>query len=224
MTENNEKQELMYAYTAEEIYELDEFIEKNFGPYDVAMHETESEGFHLDIIPVPPTEEDDYHKLVTMGAGAYRMSIPETLKDEELEYAEYVMLLPKDWPVDRVYDDCGWPYEILMNAARLPLHDDSWLGYGHTIRPYADGITFAESTGFNSTLLIDMLSAEGKPLKLRMSSGKLINFYLLIPLYPDELEFKKKNGRKALLDKLKSSPDYPLVNTSRKSVLGNTEH
>ena len=189
------------------------------GPYDQVIHENESEGFHLDLLVVPPTEEDDFYQIVTMGAGAYRMNVPETLKDDELEYAEYIMYLPKDWPVDKLDDDCAWPYYVLRSAARLPMRQNSWLGYGHTILEHSDGSQFAEGAGFNSTLLINTFSLKGETLKLRLSSGKLINFYLLVPLYPDELKFKKKFGAYNLLNYLEDTPDFPIVNTARESVL-----
>ncbi len=173
----------------------------------------------MDIMVIPPTEEDPFYQLVTMGAGAYRMNVPEEFRDKELEHAEYVMWLPEDWPVDTADDSNFWPYIVLMNASRLALRHDSWLGFGHTIQPTLDGSPFAESTGFNSSLLIDAPSKYGEPLKLRMSSGKLINFYLLVPLYPDELKFKKKFGAYNLLNYLEDTPDFPIVNTARESVL-----
>ena len=66
-----------YLYDESEINELDSFICDMFGNYQNVFHEIASPDVHLDVCIVDPTENDPYYKLVTMGAGAYKMSIPE---------------------------------------------------------------------------------------------------------------------------------------------------
>ena len=41
------------------------------------FHEIVSPDIHLDIIIVPPTEKNNYYKLITMGMGAYGMNVPD---------------------------------------------------------------------------------------------------------------------------------------------------
>ena len=74
-------------------------------------------------------------------------------------------------------------------------------------------------------MLLRAWTLEGELLKLRLSSGKMINFYVLIPLYPDELKFKKENSAEKLLDRLIQSydVDFPIVDVHRKSVVENEE-
>ena len=94
-----ENAEDMYLYTEQEIGEYECYIQENFGEYKEVLHEIISPDIHLDIILVPPTDEDPYYKLVTMGMGAYTMNVPEELKDKDLEYAEMVLYLPKSWNI-----------------------------------------------------------------------------------------------------------------------------
>ena len=88
-----------YLYTEKELDQYEEFIEEQFGEYKEVFHEIVSPDIHLDIIIVPPTEKNNYYKLITMGMGAYKMKIPKELKKYELERAELVLYLPPTWEI-----------------------------------------------------------------------------------------------------------------------------
>ncbi|MDE5862733.1 MAG: suppressor of fused domain protein, partial [Lachnospiraceae bacterium] len=122
----------MYLYSEKELNEYDAFIQENFGSFDEVFHEIVSPDIHLDIIIVPPTEEDNYYKLITMGMGAYSMNVPEDLREEELEHAELILYLPKYWNIKSPEEKDYWPIRYLKILARLPIECDTWLGYGHT--------------------------------------------------------------------------------------------
>jgi hypothetical protein len=52
-----------------------------------------------------------------------------------------------------------------------------------------------------------------------MSSGKKIDFYQVIPLYPEELKLKMDNSAETILDKLDEElDDYRLISKDRKNV------
>lgn len=57
----------MYLYSEKELDEYEAFIQQNFGDYKEVFHEIVSPDIHLDIIMVPPTPENPFHKLITMG-------------------------------------------------------------------------------------------------------------------------------------------------------------
>lgn len=207
-----------YLYTETELNEYEAYVEKSLGHYDQVFHELASPDIHLDVIIIPPTEENPFYKLVTMGAGACPMNLPEPLKGSGLDYAEYVIFLPADWNLSSSDEKDYWPIRDLKNSARLPLYTDSWLGYGHTIQANEDGSPYAENTGFTATLLANAVGCDGKHLSLVLSSGKEICFYLLIPIYPEELDYKMKNGADALLDLLLEIPGFPVTDTHRENA------
>ena len=76
------------------------YIEQQYGDYDLVGHEVASPDIHCDIVIVPPTEENPYYKLVTMGAGAYKMNVPIGFNSTVCNRAEYVIFLPKDWNLE----------------------------------------------------------------------------------------------------------------------------
>lgn len=213
------KQELpLYLYDDSEIEELDHFICDMFGEYKNVFHEIASPDVHLDVCIVEPTEEDPYYKLVTMGAGAYKMQIPEQWQKYQLDHAEYVIYLPKDWNINSPEETDYWPIRLLKDTARLPIWYDTWLCYGHTTQADEDGSPYASNTKFNSIVLKFAENKQGD-IRLIMSSGKVINFYEIIPMYPEELEFKKENDADALFEKFaEKGIQYRILYLNRKNA------
>ncbi|MBQ9912242.1 MAG: suppressor of fused domain protein [Firmicutes bacterium] len=208
-----------FLYSDAELDELDAFICDMFGTYENVFHEIVSPDIHLDVCIVDPTEEDPYYKMVTMGAGAYKMAIPDQWKEYNLDYAEYVIYLPKDWNINSGADEDYWPIRTLKTTARLPIDCDTWLCYGHTLQSDEEGSPYASNTGFNSVVL-DFAENKKGDIRMIMPSGKVINFYEVIPLYPEELKFKIENGADALFEKFKEKGiQYKILDINRKNAM-----
>lgn len=207
----------MYLYTEQEINEYECYIQENFGEYKEVLHEIVSPDIHLDIILVPPTDEDPYYKLITMGMGAYAMNIPDELKGNDLEYAELVLYLPKSWNIKSSDEKDYWPIRYQKILGRLPLELNTWLGFGHTIHGNEDMAPFAENTELNSFVLLNACNLMYEALDLKLSSGKKINFYQMFPLYQEELDYKLENGLDALLDLFEEDDLLPVLNIKRKN-------
>ena len=189
----------MYAYSEKEMQEFECFIQENFGEFKDVLHEIFSPDVHLDIVMVPPTDDDPYYKMITMGMGAYAMHVPEKLKEYNLEHAEMVFYLPKNWSVKSSDEKDYWPIRYMKILGRLPLDMNTWLGYGHTIHGNEDMSPFAENTELNSFVLLPANNLMYEALDLTLSSGKKINFYQMVPLYQEELDYKLENGLESLL-------------------------
>lgn len=211
----------MYLYSEKELDEYETFIQQNFGDYKEVFHEIVSPDIHLDIIMVPPTPENPFHKLITMGMGAYRMNVPQELKEYELEHAELVLYLPEDWNITSSDEKDYWPIRYLKVLGRLPINYNTWLGYGHTVHANAEAEAFAENTELNSILLLNACNLEFENMDLRLSSGKKINFYQIFPLYQEELEYKQQNSADELLDLFSDDDIMPILNIHRKNYGNN---
>lgn len=177
-----------------------------------------SPDIHLDIIIIPPTEDNNYYKLITMGMGAYKMNVPEELKQYELERSELVLYLPPTWNMDFNGENNYWPIRQLKILARLPLENNTWLGYGHTVSSDINNSPYAENTKLCSMMLFHALNNDYTVLDFKLKNKGRINFYQLIPLYKEELEYKMQNGANALLD-LFGNDFFPVVDINRKNTL-----
>ncbi len=211
------KQRKCYYYSESEQLEYENFIEKTFGSYKEVLHEIVSPDIHLDIIPVPPTDEEPFYKLITMGMGAFPMNVPEQLKELELEHAELVIYLPPDWNIQSQEQKDFWPIYFLKVLGRLPINYNTWLGFGHTIQANEDKSPFAENTKLNNILLLYATDYNSNPLKLRLSSNKKINFYQMFPIYQEELDFKSKHSAEELIERFDEDSRDLVLNINRKN-------
>ena len=205
------------VYTEEEMEAVEGHIDQYFGNVENVFHELVSPDIHVDICVVPPSEERDYYTLVTMGMGAHRMNVPEELVEYKLERAELAIALPADWKLDQESmkdEKWYWPIRLLKSLARLPINCDSWLGHGHTVE---NREPFAENTKLCTAILIDPQGTEDGSEFCTLPGGEEVNFYQVIPLYEDELDYKLEHDVDALLNKMRGISF--VVNPTRQNAI-----
>ena len=205
------------VYTEEEMEAVERHIEQYFGEVENVFHELVSPDIHVDICMVPPTEERDYYTLVTMGMGAHRMNVPEELAEYKLERAELAIALPADWKLDQESmkdEKWYWPIRLLKSLARLPINCDSWLGHGHTVE---NREPFADNTKLCTATLIGPQDTEDGSEVCTLPGGEEVNFYQVIPLYEDELDYKLEHDVDALLNKMRGISF--VVNPTRQNAI-----
>ena len=204
------------VYSEDEMSAIEQHIQSTFGAFDQVFHELDSPDIHVDICVVPPSERRNYYTLVTMGMGAHRMNVPKELAEYKLERAELAIALPPDWKLDKdsmQEERWYWPIGLLKVLARLPISNDTWLGFGHTMEKQSP---FAEDTELCAAILTgpqDMdLDTCGEVCIL--PGGEEVNFYQVLPLYREEMEYKLEHDADALLERLAAvsfvvCPDRP---------------
>jgi len=195
---------------------LDQFFEENA---DIKVFdEIESETIHRDVYFIKATEEKPYHILLSCGMSALPMTIPEDI--ESSEFVEIMILLPKEWNLE--YESFSdeknyWPIRIIKEIMMSPHKNKTWFGYGHTYG-HEEAEEFAEGIGFNSIMLAYSMELSDDFTQIELENEKAIDIYTLIPLYKEELEFKKKNGANALLERFDEFGIEEIVKIGRKNV------
>mgnify|MGYP001123498967 FL=1 len=204
-------------YSEDEIDIIEKHIEHYYGNFEFVFHEKVSPDIHVDICLIPPSEECNWYTLVTMGMGAHLMNVPNQLKEEQLERAELVICLPEYWKLDKEHlkdEKWYWPIRLLKELARFPGENNTWLGWGHTVS-YDGPLSY--TTELCASILINPPCGNVGGNTCTLPDGEEVNFYQVIPLYGDELEYKLKNGTQKLLDKM--NDNILLVNPHRLNVL-----
>lgn len=204
-------------YSEDEIDIIEKHIEHYYGNFEFVFHEKVSPDIHVDICLIPPSEECNWYTLVTMGMGAHLMNVPNQLKEDQLERAELVICLPEYWKLDKEHlkdEKWYWPIRLLKELARFPGENNTWLGWGHTVS-YDGPLSY--TTELCASILINPPCGNVGGNTCTLPDGEEVNFYQIIPLYGDELEFKLKNGTQKLLDKM--NDNILLVNPHRLNVL-----
>lgn len=204
----------MEVYSESQIDLVENHIINSFGKFEKVFHEMISPDIHVDIAIIPPNEKRKYYTLVTMGMGAHKMNVPENLKQYRLERAEMVVCLPEDWNIESEKEEFYWPLRWLKIMARLPINENSWLGYGHTV---PNGGPFAGNTNLSGIMLLDASGIKEGARTLELSEGECVNFYQLFPIYEEEMNYKINNGSDKLLDLFEKEDITPVINIDRKN-------
>lgn len=202
------------------IEEISDHIEKHIGAVDMVFHEIISDTVHIDIHHVRPTEERPFHTLVTSGMSDLPMTLPEGA--DVNPYMELMVTLPPEWKLtqnDFKDERWYWPVRQLKFLARFPHKFDTWLYWGHTIpngdpaEPYADGVPF------DGVIILPPITVPDDFLELEINEEKTIHFFSMVPLYPEEMDFKLKKGTEALLDKFDTYGVSERIDLSRKNTV-----
>lgn len=187
------------VYDEEEVEALDAHIEKYFGESENVFHEIVSPDIHVDIYVIEPTPARNFYTLITVGMGAHLMDVPEELDEYKLKRAEMVIYLPADWDIYNGDEEYYWPLRWLKILARLPIKHDTWLGWGHTV---PNGGPFADNTLLSGVMLINPEDVEEGAAICELPNGEEVNFYQVIPVYEEEMNYKIEHGAEGLLDKM----------------------
>jgi len=192
-------------YTEAELHAVEAHIAAQFGSHGMVLHETVSPDIHVDIYVIDPTPERNNYILVTVGMGAHRMNVPRKLRAQKLERAELLVCLPPDWEVHSYQDRRWfWPIGEMKSIARVPVVCNTWLGHGHSVDNF-QGVSapYADNTQLCGMLLSVPMLFGDTSFVCGLPGGDMVNFYQLLPLYREEMEFKKAHDATDLLLQLR---------------------
>lgn len=195
---------------------LDQFFDENDDI--VVFDEIESDVIHRDVYFVKANEDRPYHILLSCGMSALPMKIPEDI--DSSPYAEVMILLPKEWNLeyDSFKDERNyWPIRLMKEIMILPHPDETWLGFGHTFA-HEDDEEFAERIGFNSVMLANSMELPDDFTQIELDNDEFVTIFTLIPLYKEELEFKKQIGATALLERFEQFGVEEIVKVGRPNI------
>ncbi len=214
---NKQEEEKISYYTENEIEIIEDYITENFGEIETVFHEIVSPDIHLDIYVIPPTEDNNYYKLITVGMGAYKMTVPKLYKKYDFARAELIAYLPPDWDIKSEDEKYYWPVRMMKTVAGLPICDDTWIGFGHTFSKDDENSPFAENTGFCSMMLLTPLNKDYQRVDFALKGKGRINFYQLFPLYEEELDVKMSKGLNELFARFSDEDLVPVINIERQN-------
>ena len=213
---------LLSTYLPEEKEAITHYIEQQYGKPDTIHHIFNNSQIQLDIAIIRPTEDIPYFKLVSIGAGTYKMEIPEELNFSVNDRAEYVIYLPMDWNSNSDTNLDSWVNKTLGLATIFPPLANDWTGVGHTMLYNEDWSPVSDTIKFNSYILLESKGKDGQivePVRLG-NSDKTVAFHQVFPLYPEELNYTMEHSTQELLDLFGPDMDYA-IDINRKNYCGN---
>lgn len=199
---------------------IEAHLDRHIGRHQYVFHEIVSEYVHLDLHIMQPTPRHNYYTVVTTGMSDRPMSVPDAVPDgaEALRYAELMLCLPTSWQLTQeAFEDEAnyWPLRWLKILARLPHQYNTWLGMAHTIPTDDPPQPFAPNTKLCCAMIAGPLLFDDDFSSLVINETKTINFYSIIPLYREEMDFKLTHGAEALFDRLDAAGVTELLDINR---------
>ena len=216
--EAREREFALPEHSAKHLEEIEAHVEKHIGKIETTFHELVSDLVHLDVLFVPGTDDRPFHVLVTSGVGDERMAVPEGL--EQFDGVELLIALPADWPLseESLKDEANyWPIRWLKTVGRLPHEYDTWIGWGHTI-PNGDPAEPIANTRFIGVMLTPPYELPTDFFQLETKSGETITFFVMMPLYQEEMDLKLKQGAEEIEDRFERAGIGFVLDTTRPNV------
>jgi Suppressor of fused protein (SUFU) len=191
-------------------------VEEHVGPIAGVFHEHLSEHVHLDVLMVEGTDERPVHTLVTCGMSAKPMAAPDGGR-----YAELVICLPREWPLDQESwqdERHYWPVRLLKDLARLPHAYDTFLDTGHTIPNGDPPEPYAPGTKLCCALIAPPLSTPDAFDELETAHGR-VRFHGVTTMHREEMQLKLDKGVEALVEPFARDTVGELVVPDRPSAV-----
>lgn len=191
-------------------------VESHYGPSEpLALRE---------ILPGKPAiaihviRTDENLILFTNGMSSNPMTVPQG--QEDYRFAELLMLLPPDWPLDAKslkQDQHGWPISWLRQVAHYPHQHQTWIGGDTFIFPNGEPPQ-PLGPGTKLTCLLGMISGSDSG-TLARSDGTQVHFYTLFPIHTDERDLEVKEGIGNLMQQFQSHEVSTTVDPARPSIV-----
>jgi hypothetical protein len=200
---------------------ISEHILTHCGDDSFVLHEKKSSTIHVDIHVVRPNQEKPYFTLLTSGMSDLDMAVPP--EHEDLALAEACLCLPEDWPLSMDGSDWHkpeyyWPIRLLLDTARFPHQQGTWLFWGHTLGDNDDPLPFGVATDFTGVVIAQPQTLSEAAISVATDDGRTINYLAVVPIHGNEMKFRFENGSVALLKQLSHAGVNEILRPQRPSI------
>lgn len=186
-------------YLPHDLSAVQAHIEQYFGEIATILPFTSERTQDIRLCICPPNATNNYYTISTLGMGALPMNIPEEYRTQIPARLELTMTLPSDWEFDLSDNRWAWPLRWLLITAYLPLDENTWLDYGHSLSASADDTSFDPSTKQSCILVVNLQDRAEDASHCTLPDGEIVRFLQILPIYPEELKYKTQYGATALL-------------------------
>lgn len=185
-------------YTQVQLKAVKEHIEQCFGPIYLQVEDSQTDQIKCDIDIVKPSENQEgaCQYLVTKGMGAHKMPVPDEFKALNLDRAELYLALASDWNLESEEEQENWPITLLSVLSRLPFVYDSWMAQGHIIS-FPKDEDYAPGTNYAGAILLNHAQDSSYGLELDVLGH--INFYQVVLLYQEEIDYAEQYSARTLM-------------------------
>lgn len=177
-------------------------VETHIGPIARVFRDQHGAQKQIDILWVKPGTGRPFHTLISCGMSAQAMK-----GGAEFPYAELVLCLPPDWPLDEtaLADEANyWPLRWMKVLSRYAI-DERKLMFDSQAYPNGNPPQpLHASTPLAGWMLTQPIFVDSQAALLELPD-RSIRFMAMFPLHPNELQFLSKYGYETTLHRLTST-------------------
>ena len=166
-------------YRAEERAALEQHITQHYGPIATVISDDKPQDIKVDIWVIEPSAEHPFYTLITCGMGAHQMAVNQEQAAQHLQRAELML--------------------VLKVTARMGLSSD-WIVDPGFIINYNGPL--AHNTRLSGWVVLGPDAMNIAAPVCSLPNGDKVNFYQLLPLYQNEVEYGIERTGEELIAKL----------------------
>jgi hypothetical protein len=194
---------------------FEQILKTRFPSNQITSITFENELFFL----IDITKEKGVKILLTSAFHNYQMPVPEKLQG--YEFGQLYFCIPEYWDLTNTENpEVRWLFDWLIRIATYTITNNTWLGDGHTYNCTKYGKQLSPAIRQDHLFISspNYLDEELKPVELE---DKIINFWALIPLFGDEMDYKQGKGTVKLKKKFLLKGVTEKLDEFRQSCLRN---
>lgn len=155
--------------------------------------------------------------IITNGLSDYQMPVPEKVAGRE--FNEIYFCLPSYWEWQELENPrMNWIFPWIQRLAKYVVDKQTWFGAGHTLPCGKEMQELSETMRQNHFFLSDPILLEQQLAPIEVD-GKIIYMLAIIPIFPDEMDYKQGKGTFKFLQKLSNQGVTEKLDDFRSTIL-----
>jgi hypothetical protein len=155
--------------------------------------------------------------IITNGLSDYQMPVPEKVAGRE--FNEIYFCLPSYWEWEELENPrMNWIFPWIQRLAKYVVEKQTWFGAGHTLPCGKEMQELSETMRQNHFFLSDPILLEQQLAPIEVD-GKIIYMLAIIPIFPDEMDYKQGKGTFKFLQKLSNQGVTEKLDDFRSTIL-----
>jgi len=164
-----------------------------------------------------PNQANTSSVLMTNGLSDFKMPVHEKHVGEE--YNELYFLLPNYWNIEAIENSkFNWVFSWLQRLKNFAIEKNAWYGHGHTF-PCGQEMQSLSASMLQNHLILTRPIELDEDLEEINLVDRSIGFLGVIPIFPDEMDFKQGRGTVQLFEKLRTFNITEKLDDFRNTVL-----
>jgi hypothetical protein len=112
----------------------------------------------------------------------------------------------------------SWVFEWIQKLAKYVVEKETWFGHGHTLPTGKNMSELSPTMKQNHLILMNPILLEEELAQIKVGD-KNVNFLAIVPIFPDEMDYKQGKGTFKFIQRLQTKGVSEKLDDFRLTVL-----